>query len=200
MNTIKCFLGLLLLPVFAYSQNTSDSLYSYKSPHYYESINLSKDGTFDYYQKTEFTKSEIKGNWQLRNDSILVLDSRPQKSKLIVFESYKKNRKTIFRVQNMKGNLINYSIFLITNKGDTTEYKNQFDKAFVEGEYSSFYIFDSKGLQSPIYEIQGARSNFFDIKFEEQRVFENEYWKYYGYYIVPLGFDNKYANYKLVRQ
>jgi hypothetical protein len=200
MSTVKYILRLLLLPVFAYSQNTSDSLYSHKSLHYYESIILFKNGAFGYYQKTEFTKSEIKGNWQLRNDSVLVLDSRPQKPKIIVFESYKKNRKTVFRVRNMKNNSINYSIFLITNKGDTTEYKNQFDKTICEGEFSSFYIFDSKGLKSPTYEIQGARANYFDIRFEEHRVFENEYWKYYGNYIVPLGVDNKYANYKLVKQ
>jgi hypothetical protein len=200
MNTVKYLLGLLLFSVSAFSQNTSNSVYSYKSSHYYESINLSKDGTFGYYQKTEFTKIEVKGNWQLRSDSILVLDSRPQKSKLIVFESYKKNRKTIFCVRNMKDNLIYYSIFLISNKGDTAAYKEQFDKTVAEGKFSSFYILDSKGLQSPIYEIQGTRTNFFDIKFEEQRVFENEYWKYYGHYIIPLGFDNKYANYKLVKQ
>lgn len=200
MNTTKCLLGILLLSVSAYSQNTSDSVYLYKSSHYYESINLSKDGTFSYYQKTEFTKSEIEGNWQLRNDSILVLDSRPQKPKLVVFETYKKNRKTIFRIRNMKDNLIHYSIFLISNKGDTIECKEQFDKTIAKGKFSSFYILDTKGLQSPIYETQGTQTNFFDIKFEEQRVFENEYWKYYGHYIIPLGFDNKYANYKLVKQ
>ncbi len=200
MNTAKCLLGMLLLSVSANLRNTSDSVYLYKSSHYYESINLSKDGTFSYYQKTEFTKSEIEGNWQLRSDSILVLDSRPQKSKLVVFETHKKNRKTIFRIRNTKDNLIHYSIFLISNKGDTIEYKEQFDKTVVEGKFSSFYILDTKGLLSPLYEIQGTRTNFFDIKFEEQRIFENEYWKYYGQYIVPLGFDKKYAKYKLVKQ
>lgn len=200
MKIVKSLLGMLLFPVFANSQNTSDSVYLYKSSHYYESINLSKDGTFTYYQKTEFTKSEIEGNWQLRNDSILVLDSRPQKSKLIVFEIHKKNRKTIFRIRNTKDNLIHYSIFLISNKTDTIVYNEQFDKTVVEGKFSSFYILDTKGLQSPIYEIQGTQSNFFDIKFEEQRVFENEYWKYYEQYIIPLGIDNKYTKYKLVKQ
>lgn len=199
MKIAMYFLG-ILLSVSAYSQNNSDSIYLYKSPHYYESISLSYDGTFSYYQKTEFIKSDVTGNWQLRNDSILVLDSRPQKTKLIVFETYKKSRKTIFRIRNSKNNLIHYSIFLISYKGDTTEYKEQFDNTVAAGKFSLFYILDSKGLQSPIYKIQGKQSNYFDIKFEEQRVFENEYWKYYRHYIIPLGLDNKYANYKLVKQ
>ena len=200
MKTVKNIFWILLFPISAYSQNTTNSIYSYKSAYYYESINLSKDGTFYYSQETEFTKNEIKGNWQLRNDSILVLDSRPQKSRLMVFESYRKIRKTVFRIWNMKNDLIHYNIFLITNKGDTTVYKEQFDKTVTKGEFTSFYVLDSKGLQVPVYKIQGSRTNFFDIKIEEQRVFENEYWKFYGQYIIPLGLDNKYSCYELVKQ
>lgn len=58
---------------------------------------------------------------------------------------------------------------------------------------------DTKGQYYPTYKILGSRSNFFYIMIEEKRVFENEYWKYCGEYIVPLGIDGKYSNYKLVK-
>ncbi len=45
---------------------------------------------------TEFLQNEIFGNWQLRNDSILILDSNPQRSRLVVKEHFKKGKKNNF--------------------------------------------------------------------------------------------------------
>jgi hypothetical protein len=56
---------------------------------------------------------------------------------------------------------------------------------------------DTKGQYSPTYVIEGSRTNFFDIILEKHRVFENEHWKYYKDFIVPLGINRKYAKYKL---
>lgn len=189
--------GLMVFPLFIYSQSFSSSLYSYKTRYYYESIDLHENGNFTYHNKTEFTEVEIKGNWQLRNDSILVLDSSPQRSKIIVFEFHKKSKKNTFRIRDMNSNHIQYNLFLITGKNDTLKLKNQYDKTVLSGEFSSFYIIDTKGQYSPVYEIKGTNSNFFDIMLEGQRVFDNEYWKFYGKYIVPLGLNGKYVNYTL---
>lgn len=201
MKNVKILLGLLVLPLFAYSQNTFDKkdVFTYKAPHYYESIDLLENGSFVYYSKSEFIKTEIKGNWQLRNDSILVLDSRPQRSKITVLESRKRSKKNTFQIRNTDNHQIHYNLYLITKDNDTLEFKNQFDKTVVLGEFSSFYVVDTKGQYSPIYKILGSRSNSFDITIEDKRVFENEYWKYYGKYIVPLGIDGKYSSYKLVK-
>lgn len=201
MKNVKILLGVLVLPLFAYSQNTVDKkdVFTYKAPHYYKSIDLLENGSFVYYSKSEFIKTEIKGNWQLRNDSILVLDSRPQRSKITVLESRKRSKKSTFQIRNMDNHQIHYNLYLITKDNDTLEFKNQFDKTVVLGEFSSFYVVDTKGQYSPTYKILGSRSNSFDIMIEDKRVFENEYWKYYGKYIVPLGIDGKYSSYKLVK-
>ncbi len=143
-QAVKTFLGIFMFPLFIYSQNISNRLYSYKTPHYYESIDLLGNGKFIYYNKTEFTKIEIKGNWQLRNDSILVLDSSPQKSKIIVFESHKRSKKNTFRVRNMNNHQIHYNLYLITKENDTIEFKEQFDETIMLGRFTSFYIVDSK--------------------------------------------------------
>lgn len=187
---------MLIIPIIGHSQEDVKT-YEYKSEHYYESIDLLKDGTFKYYNKTEFSKNEIDGNWQLRNDSILVLDSRPQRSKIKVFETRKRTRKTTFCIRSMNDTKLNYSLYLITKKNDTVEYKNQFDKTITLGDFSSFYIVDTKGLYTPKYKIIGTKANYFEIWIEEKRVFENEFWKFYGQYIVPLGLDGKYSNYNL---
>ena len=201
MKNVKILLGLLVLPLLAYPQNTFDKkdVFTYKAPHYYESIDLLENGSFVYQSKSEFIKTEIEGNWQLRNDSILVLDSRPQRSKITVFESQKRSKKSTFQIRNTDNHQIHYNLYLITNDNDTLEFKNQFDKTVVLGEFSSFYVVDTKGQYTSIYKILGSRSNIFDIMIEEKRVFENEYWKYYGKYIVPLGIDGKYSSYKLVK-
>lgn len=116
MENIKMLYWILLLiPIFSFSQNEKNSFYEYKSPHFYESINLLENGTFIYYSKTEFIKNEIRGNWQLRQDSILVLDSNPQRSKQIVFESRKNSKKSTFRIRNMKNNQIHYNLSLLTD-------------------------------------------------------------------------------------
>jgi len=174
--------------------------YSYKSLHYNESIDLFENGTFSYFQKTEFLKIEITGNWQIRNDSLLVLDSKPQRTKLIVWESKKKGEKTILHIRDMENNSMNYSLYLIPYKGDTLEFKDQFDETVTREKFVSFYIVDSKGLHSPLYKIQGTSSNFFEVHFETHRVFENEYWILKKQSIVPMGIDNRYSNYQLSKQ
>ncbi|MGP1626279.1 hypothetical protein [Prevotella koreensis] len=201
MRNVKIILGLFVLHLFAYSQNTFNKkdVFTYKTPHYYESIELLENGSFVYYSRSEFIKTEVKGNWQLRDDSILVLYSRPQRSRITVFESRKRSKKSTFQIRNTDNHHIHYNLYLITIENDTLEYKDQFDKTAVLGNFSSFYVVDTKGQYYPTYKILGSRSNIFYIMIEEKRVFENEYWKYYGEYLVPLGIDGKYSNYKLVK-
>jgi hypothetical protein len=201
MKIFKIFFCLLLLSISLYSQNfLIKGNYSYKSLHYYESIDLFENGTFSYSQKTEFLKIEITGNWQIRNDSLLVLDSKPQRAKLIVWESKKKGKETILHIRDMENNSINYSLFLISYKGDTLEFKDQFDETVTRERFASLYIVDSKGLHSPLYKIQGTNSNFFEVYFETHRIFENEYWIFKKQSIVPMGIDNRYSNYQLSKQ
>ncbi|WP_419870172.1 hypothetical protein [Chryseobacterium sp. CT-SW4] len=196
-KTINLFF--LLTSISIFSQNKS-GVYSYKTSHYSESINLLKDGTFRYYKNTEFLKDEIFGNWQLRNDSIIVLDSYPQKSKLNVIEGLKKQKITTINVKDFRGNPFHYNLYLISDKKDTVLYKNQFEASIIKEKPNFFYLVSSEGLQSPVYKITGTKSNCFDVMFERQRVFENEQWKLLENTIIPLGLDGKYSNYKLLKE
>ncbi|WP_261511321.1 hypothetical protein [Chryseobacterium paludis] len=195
----KINLCFILMSICIFSQSKS-GVYSYKAPHYFESINLLKNGTFKYYKKTEFLKEEIFGNWQLRNDSILVLDSYPQKSKLNVIEGLIKKKRTIIHVKDFSDNPFHYYLYSISTQNDTIIYKDQFETTIIKEKPISFYLISSEGLHSPVYKIKGTRSNFFDVKFERQRIFENEQWKFLENSLIPLGLDGKNSNYKLVKE
>lgn len=188
-----------------YSQSVPFGEYIYNSRHYYESIELLKDGTFKYYVKRELSRGEIYGNWQLRNDSILVLDSRPQRSQILVFESYKRpiknniRKKTVY-VRDMSNYMFIYHLCLITSKKDTIIYKSQFGKTITATDFSSFYLINTTGLHSPIYKIIGQNTNFYAVFFYGDRVFENEYWKFHKQYIIPKGIDGQYSKYKLLKK
>ena len=147
----------ILCSILSFSQESKLREYSYKSPHYYESINLLKNGTFKYYRKTEFLKEEIFGNWQLRNDSILVLDSNPQKSKLVVNESLKSGKKIFFHVKDSQGHLFNYYLYAVYNQKDTIVYKDQFEKTIIKKRPSAFYIISSEGQRSPVYDLKSKK-------------------------------------------
>lgn len=177
---------------------TNTKVYSYQTRFFSESIILNENGRFTYNMQVHMGgKSEIEGNWQLRSDSILVLDSNPQRSKIIIKESFKKNKKTTFYIRNSKRDLIDYHLYIINNKQDTIIYRDQFDNSIIKEKPVSFFLVNTLGLHSPTINITNPAANYFDIIFEQKRVFENEYWKIYDNKIIPLGMDGKYSTYQL---
>lgn len=199
MTILKLTFGGILLSFRLYSQELK-STYEYRTSYYHETLNLFHDGSFRYFVTQELSHEEIKGNWQFRNDSILVLDSSPQKSKMLVFENQKKGDEITFRVQNMSKQDIHFNLYLITETNDTLLFRDQYKKTITNKRFSSFYIIDVNSNKSPTYKREGLRSNIFDIMLATERVFDNEHWKYYNDYIIPIGIDGEYSNYKLIKQ
>lgn len=191
----KCLI-FLLISILGLAQNNTKT-YSYKSRFFSESITLNSDGTFKYLQDEEFISRKISGNWQIRNDSILVLDSNPQMLKLLVNFDIKKGSKKVIKVTDFDNRSFHYHLYLINNQGETITYRDQFDKTIVNQDFTSFFIISSAGVYSPKYDVRSENINFFDVKFQHLRIFENEYWKFYGDTIIPLGLDNKYVKYNL---
>ncbi|WP_372472526.1 hypothetical protein AB4865_06810 [Capnocytophaga sp. ARDL2] len=200
MDIIRFLIFTLYFPFILNSQKTNvEDMYSYQTPYYYESISLLKNGQFIYKNNTNFLSLKIEGKWEIKNDSILILNSDIKNDKIKVVESIKKDKKHIFKVRNTNDYYFVYEIYLINNKGDTIVMKNQFDKTNIIGNFSSFYIVDTRGLKSPTYKIINENANFFEITIEQKRFFDNEIWKFHHDYIIPLGIDEKYTNYKLYK-
>ena len=111
-------------------QNEADSLigkYSFSQRHFSESLQLNVDYTFQYEVKMELFRQKIEGNYNVVGDS-LILNSFPQRDKLIVNEKSKKTQKNIFRVTDKSGQLINYQLTITTDEGKVIELKNCYDK------------------------------------------------------------------------
>ena len=180
-------------------ENQLPGIYHYAAPHYMEQLQLMENGRFVSVIKTEFLALKTAGNWQFRNDSI-ILDSQPQKDKLIVLEAKKRNRNNLFTVTDKNGDNIIYRLVLTLKNGDTVILKDQFKRSRFKGDVQSFRIIDSKGLESPEYRVKGQGSNFFTIFFETSRVFENEGWYIENGEITPRRFDGKEQKFKLVKR
>jgi hypothetical protein len=192
---------LICLSTNCYSQNIKQNsgTYVYKSSFYYESLELKNDGEFIYKSESELAQEVVMGNWQTRGDEI-VLDSRPQKDKILVFENRSKSKEEKIFVFDKKENPINYTLVAITYKNDTITLKNQFRCSAIKERLNSFRIIDSGGITSPLYKIMGTRTNEFKVLFETSRVFENEEWDLKGLQITPKNSFGKIQNYYLQKQ
>lgn len=182
------------------SYNFSDDIYVYQNDKYYESLLLNEDGSFEHIIKAHFLHIKTLGNWQKRKDSI-ILDSYPQKDKIIVNEDYKKRFKKgkyVFNIRDKNYNIMIYHLTVITINSDTLSYSDQWDKSIISDcQITSFYIKDTKGLKSPTYKIMGKNTNSFDILFETKRVFSNEKWLINDSSIHPIGLNGELTNYVL---
>ena len=163
--------------------------YVFKGDKYFECLNLEKKGTFSYRIDREMLHIKTYGNWQIRNDS-LILDSNPQKEKLIVWEKrVKRYRKFKINVLDKNKSPMYYSVFAIMVNGDTLTRREQFDNTVFSKPVKMFTIEDTKGLVSPFYIIQGSSINQCKVFFEHTRTFENERWKIINGNIIPKGLD-----------
>lgn len=191
---------LILITSNSYGQDNVTGTYSYSGEHFSETLQLNENYTFKYNLRIHFVRQEIIGNYVVVGDS-LVLNSFPQRDKIIVRENLKGNfRNKKFLVNHKDGNPFNYQLYLITKSNDTVISKDQNSKTKIKvDELKSFYIIDSKGLKSPTYFLKGTNTNYFDVQFEHFRVFESEKWIIDKKLekIRPIGMDNEYQNYYL---
>lgn len=197
---IFCFCTLILPLNEMYGQNNYNGCYSYSNNSgFSEEICLNANGVFTYTYSREFIKIKAEGNWQIRNDK-LILDSRPQKDKMIVYESRRKGKKPQVKVRKKSKEIMCYNLYVVYNEMDTLIFKQQWDFTEIPQGASSFYLVDTKGLYSPKYEIKGEATNYFEILFEPDRVFENEEWSFVTNGIIPNGLNNKPQEYTLLKK
>lgn len=189
-----CFLFLITI---VFSQDNKSHEFYYQAPHFFEKIILFNNGTFKYSSRAEFIKEEIDGNWKLKSDNILILNSYPKQKKIIVTETLKRNKKNILYVTDSQGSPLVYHLYLVSKNNDTLVYKDQFEKTIIKKELYSFFIENSRGVCLPVYHVEKPTNNLLNIKFERKRIFDNEEWKFEGNKIIPLGLDGKYSKYEL---
>ncbi|TRX34901.1 hypothetical protein [Flavobacterium restrictum] len=192
------FIFISIVLSLSINKDTYLGKYIYKSRNYYESIDLKDNNQFIYSYKNEFINYEIKGNYKINSDS-LILDSNPQRDKIIVKEKNRGNKNSnLIIVKDKEGNNLTYHIYLVLVDDKVICLKDQWEKSKIKNQtIKGFYLVDTKGLKSPTYLKKGKFSNHFEVQFETKRVFENETWHLEKDKIKPIGMDGEYQNYYL---
>ena len=198
MRRIIHIFVLVLCTSFTIQSNLYEGTYKYKSDKFFERIKLDKDFRFKYDYRLHSISYSLEGNYRVKGDS-LILDSSPQRDKVIVKERKKGNKNNIkFCVIDKLGESFNYTLYAINKVNDTITLSNQWSSSKLKDiKIESFYIVDSKGLRTPLYNIKGKRTNYFEVQMETIRVLDNEVWQITGNSIKPRGMNGKNQSYKL---
>ena len=181
----KLFLiwGNLLIFINLYSQNEVVGTFSYINEESEEIIiTLNQNYTFWYCKGCSIKRSvgDCTGYWNIKEDSILVLNS-DNSSRIIVFEdNNKKNKKNstiiVFPSNFPNETHIIYNMYIVTEEGDTLSLYNQVEKIIIRKKIKSFWIEDVETkLKSHSYRVQ-SDANIFNVFFDKGRVFDNEEW------------------------
>ena len=187
-------------------QDTSKSIIGeYFSPHQdvnkftSESILLRNDSTFEYRIKDEFINLMAIGNWHVSRGQ-LVLNSIPKRPKIIVEEAISRQNanKIKFDVTYTNHNPLNYQLYLISNKGIFC-YKDLYHDTVINYPdlLKGFFIIDTRGFKYPTYFLKNRKSNYFRIKLEIDRIFDNEKWRIANGKLEPIGLNGKISSYYL---
>ena len=191
---------LCALPVNALCQETRT--YTYDNSTYGATMSLMENGEFIFTGHWEVGEWKVCGNWQIRNDSILVLNSLPKKTRFMVREEHisrkHKRNHAKFRVLDDSLSISPYILNTISIRGDTIRTFVDSGDCTVKNDFESFYIVRYNG-KSPTYKRKNKRNNDYLVLFPGGYIFENERWKYNNDYLTPLDQDGICADYKLTR-
>lgn len=197
---------LSLLPIYIFSQREIAGTYSYKfiegTYSYFETITLYSEGSFVYNLISSMgLKNKIQGNWQQRENK-LILDSYPQRDKIIIREHYKKKTKgTVLNVEDKNGNKFFYHLYVVLQNGDTLLLRDQIGQTSINKKIKSFWIEDTKGLRSRKNMLLSEMTNYVDVIFEIKRIFEDEDWLIMpDNKLQPRGLDGNFQDYYLDRE
>lgn len=200
---MRFIFNILILFIFSSLMTKEEyvGVYFYDSLNYHESIDLSTNGKFTYNCESEFLKIIIKGNYHIHRDS-LILDSYPQRDKMLVNEIVKGKKNAIYiDVKDKNGNAIHYNLYLLLENNSVVCIENQWDITKIKDKkIKGFYIVDKKGLKSPMYNKKGLSTNYFSVIFETNRVFENEVWLFENGKLKPKGLNGENQDYYLEKK
>lgn len=205
IKIIACFI--FLLSTFCVKVYAQDYTGKYKhnfihnhqvSSIYYESMELKSDGTFEYCISFPGYKDALTGNWQVRYDSILVLDSKRQRCPTLVTKKKHRNKSnhakiSVFSPSGMENGCCIY----VVNNNDTTEYYHNYSSVRIKAPFDYFflrdYIIQSHNIKYEPY-VKSYR-----IVFQQSLVFNDEHWIIKDGYIKTKGSSGIFNSYLLRR-
>ena len=203
---MKKYVVILAFVFLSFVKDNRDVIgtYTYSSEEYFytEKIIFSKNYTFNYHFKSEFIIENIDGYYNVFSDTI-ILNSSPQRDKLIVNEKYRKGNNILFEITDKQLSPLRYHLHIIYEDNSVLELRNQYmSSKFKKKEtpIKGFYLVTTRGLKLPTYFIKGTNTNHFSVLLEPRRVFEAEKWIFHNNEITPIGIDGEYQKYSLTKE
>lgn len=210
-NLLRCYMTIIMVAITnpIKSQNSLfDGMYEHRT--FYNnslmgvtSINLKHNGTFEYHIVSDMQTTRLNGNWQIRQDSILVLDSNPQQFTCLICPMSKKKKKPKhirFEIVDQNNFPVSYDIMTIA-KTDTVVHK--FDIRHypmkMNFDFDTFCLIDYSGKRLPIYNItmKERYCSLFKIVVNTTLTFSDEHWIIQKDCIQPKDFNGKPTGYTL---
>jgi len=166
---------------------------------YYEFIELKNEGVFDYEISVPGHKYTLTGNWQIRNDSVLVLDSKTQRfPTLVTKRTHKKKTKRVkISVFSPSGAINGCAIYVVQNN-DTTEYYHNYAPVKIKTPFDYFFLNDVIVQSHNINYDRNVKS--YRIVFQQSLVFNDEHWVMCDGYIKSKDSSGKYKSYFLIKK
>lgn len=202
------FVGLLLLAVITVKGQLTGKYDTQNESHtnrlHFEELVLNADSTFSYFTRMEFIRISKEGKWFVSKDTLFLSESKPCcKEKIVVEEKRNKQipkGKVRFSVTSLQGEDINYHL-VVTNKdsAQTIWSRNGITEIKIKGLKKFHFIVNSL-VYSPEYKVKSSKSNEFKVRLAPVRFFNKEKWLIRNGTIVPIGWDNQYADYYLKKQ
>lgn len=184
---IYSLMSLLFIIISVFSQTLPVLLnygtYKHYAHHRMESFELLPNGEFRYLRVHPGYDS-ISGYW-VQKDSLLILNSIPQRDRVVIYEGYvKSNKRNEIKVVNKSSIPLFFKLNVITTSNDTLNLDGIYT-AYIPAPIKSFRLINAAlGLgvaeepryDYPSYQVRYKECNYFVIIFETDRIFEHEEW------------------------
>lgn len=190
MNIKSTFLFLIAiisiasLPIKGFGQNDSIVyLHRNRAMGILTKLHLYDNGTFICHCIWDLGHNILTGNYQIRNDSILVLDSKQQRYQggMLPLKYTKKkeyNKKRTIRVNDPLGRKTECILYVICGT-DTIDYDIG-EKWTIKRPFDSFFV--ERGYRSPIYKNEPNVTSY-KVVFDTTHCFNDEHWIIHDDYI-----------------
>ena len=171
------------------------------NPNYFESIHLFNGGHFEYRQRmSSFINYSLNGKWEVENDTLILNSKKVHESIVNIGHCNLDTNQYLFKVKNLDGQLVNYSI--IIDNGEAIEtIRDQYGqtKHYSPLSIKSVILESTAGFRSKPF-LLNSEEKCYQVKFYDKRSFSNEKWVIFNKKIQPLFAGNERADYFLYKK
>lgn len=206
----KLILSLIIVAGFSYCGYTQINVYGKYAksdtiyPKLTESIVLKRNHTFEYFRRAAFTEFRVSGKWHVKPGYLLLNSSDSINKNSYVTEKLIKsysNDSIKIHISYLDGAKLFCTVVVNEGSKDSgIKYNDVYDSIVIPKKNVATITVYSV-IRHSTYFIKNRKSNYLNIKLNENRIFNNENWLFMNNkQIVPVGLNGAYVNYSLNKE